>query len=200
MAGIVDVVRARAAWRSSTRSTWSQLRRAFGTARCSWWDIVSVNSFSKVLRHDRLAAWLARSPAELVAPMERLAQNLYICASAVAQHAALACFEPASLAEYETRRAEFKGRRDYVVKALEDLGLPVPVRPDGAFYVWFDCTRYSNDSWEFCFDMLRRAHVALTPGRDFGPAHAGRYVRLSFASSMEHLRSAVGRLQRELGR
>ena len=163
-------------------------------------DIVSVNSFSKYFGMTgwRLG-WLVL-PRQLVAPMERLAQNLYICASAVAQHAALACFEPASLAEYELRRAEFKRRRDYVVGALEDMGLPVPVRPDGAFYVWFDCTRYNDDSWEFCFDMLRRAHVALTPGRDFGPAHARRYVRLSFASSMEHLRAAVGRLQRELGR
>ena len=163
-------------------------------------DIVSVNSFSKYFGMTgwRLG-WLVLPP-QLVAPMERLAQNLYICASAVAQHAALACFEPASLAEYEQRRGEFKRRRDYVVPALEALGLPVPVQPDGAFYVWFDCTRYSTDSWEFCFDMLRRAHVALTPGRDFGPAHAERHVRLSFASSMHHLRSAVGRLQRELGR
>ena len=174
-------------------------------------DIISVNSFSKYFGMTgwRLG-WLVLPPA-LVAPIERLAQNLYICASAVAQHAALACFEPESLAEYERRRAELRRRRDYVVGALEDLGLPVPVVPDGAFYAWFDCSRYIDhstaagpgaraDSWQFCFDMMQRAHVALTPGRDFGPAHASQYVRLSFASSMDQLQTGVRRLQRELQR
>ena len=161
-------------------------------------DIISVNSFSKYFGMTgwRLG-WLVLPP-QLVAPLERLAQNLYICASAVAQHAALACFEPESLAEYERRRAELKHRRDYVVGALQDLGLPVPVVPDGAFYAWFDCSKYSPDSWQFCFDMMRRAHVALTPGRDFGPAFAAQFVRLSFASPMDQLQAAMARLKREL--
>jgi len=130
---------------------------------------------------------------------EKLAQNLYICASSVAQQAALACFEPDSLAEYERRRSEFRRRRDFIVPALKGLGLDVPVAPDGAFYAWFDCSRFSPDSWSFCFDLMQRAHVALTPGRDFGPAQASRFVRLSFASSMAELEAAVARLARELG-
>ena len=121
-------------------------------------------------------------PPELVAPVEKLAQNLYICASTVAQRAALACFEPESLAEYERRRAEFRRRRDFIVPALQRLGLPVPVPPDGAFYAWADCSAHAASSWDFCFDMMQRAHVALTPGRDFGPAQAERFLRLSFAS------------------
>jgi aspartate/methionine/tyrosine aminotransferase len=161
-------------------------------------DIISINSFSKYFGMTgwRLG-WLVLPPALLPA-LERLAQNLYICASSLAQRAALACFEPASLAEYERRRAEMRERRDYVVGALEALGLPVPVVPDGAFYVWFDCSRYSSDSWQFCMDMMQRAHVALTPGRDFGPALASRFVRLSFASAMPQLRAAMARLRREL--
>jgi aspartate/methionine/tyrosine aminotransferase len=161
-------------------------------------DIVTVNSFSKYFGMTgwRLG-WLVLPPA-LVAPVDRLAQNLYLCASTVAQHAALACFEPASLAEYERRRLEMKRRRDVVVPALEALGLPVPVVPDGAFYVWFDCSRYSDSSWDFCFDLMRRAHVALTPGRDFGPAEGERYVRLSFARALPELEQALGRLGREL--
>jgi aspartate/methionine/tyrosine aminotransferase len=139
-------------------------------------------------------------PPELVAPVEKLAQNLYICASTVAQHAALACFEPESMAEYERRRGEFQRRRDFVVPALERLGLPVPVAPDGAFYAWFDCSRHNASSWDFCFDMMRRAHVALTPGRDFGPALAERCVRLSFASGLPQLQTAIERLGRELVR
>ncbi len=163
-------------------------------------DIVSINSFSKYFSMTgwRLG-WMVLPPA-LVAPVEKLAQNLYICASTVAQTAALACFEPESIAEYERRRAEFRRRRDFIVPALERLGLPVPVPPDGAFYAWADCSRHSASSWDFAFEMMRRAHVALTPGRDFGPAAAERYLRLSFASSMDRLQTAVARLERELRR
>ena len=162
-------------------------------------DVVSVNSFSKYFGMTgwRLG-WMVLPPA-LVAPVEKLAQNLFICASTLAQQAALACFEPASMAEFERRRTEFRQRRDFVVPALERLGLAVPVMPDGAFYAWADCSRFSASSWDFCFDMMQRAHVALTPGRDFGPAAAERYLRLSFATSMPRLQEAIARLARELG-
>jgi len=157
-------------------------------------DLIVVNSFSKYFGMTgwRLG-WLVL-PEVLVAPVERLAQNLFICASSIAQHAALACFEPASLAEYERRREAFQARRDFVVPALQHLGFKVPVVPDGAFYVYADVSAFSASSWDFCFDMMRRAQVALTPGRDFGP-HAGEHhVRLSFASSMAELEEAVERL------
>jgi len=161
-------------------------------------DIISINSFSKYFSMTgwRLG-WLVL-PEALVAPVEKLAQNLYICASSIAQHAALACFESASIAEYERRRDEFRKRRDFLVPALDALGLRVPVMPDGAFYAWADCSAHANSSWDFSFEMMRRAHVAITPGRDFGP-HAGeRYVRFSYASSMGSLREAVSRLQTAL--
>jgi len=157
-------------------------------------DVISINSFSKYFSMTgwRLG-WLV-VPDELVAPVEKLAQNLYICASSVAQHAALACFAPESIAEYERRRSEFRARRDFLVPALNRLGLTVPVLPDGAFYAWADCSAFNPSSWDFCFDMMRRAHVAITPGRDFGRASAERFARLSYASSMAHLQEAVGRL------
>jgi aspartate/methionine/tyrosine aminotransferase len=161
-------------------------------------DIVSINSFSKYFGMTGWRLGWMVVPTDLVGAVEKLAQNLYICASTVAQRAALACFEPGSIAEYERRRAELRRRRDFIVPALERLGLAVPVMPDGAFYAWFDCSRYSPTSWDFCFDLMRRAHVALTPGRDFGPAQADRYVRLSFASSMPQLEAAVARLARVL--
>ncbi len=142
--------------------------------------------------------WLV-APEELVPAIERLAQNLYICPSTVAQHAAIACFEPESIAEYERRRGEFRTRRDYLVPALNAMGLTVPVMPDGAFYAWADCSRYAADSWDFAFDLMNKAHVAITPGRDFGRHGSERYVRLSYASSMEHLHEATGRLHDALG-
>lgn len=162
-------------------------------------DVISVNSFSKYFGMTgwRLG-WLVLPP-DLVAPVEKLTQNLYICTSTVAQHAALACFEAASLTEYERRRAEFRARRDLVVPALHAMGLPVPVLPDGAFYAWADVSAYSGSSWDFCFELMREAHVALTPGRDFGPAMGERFLRLSFASSLDDLREALQRMQQYLG-
>jgi aspartate/methionine/tyrosine aminotransferase len=162
-------------------------------------DVICINSFSKYFGMTgwRLG-WLVVPPA-LVATIEKLAQNLYICASAVAQHAAVACFAPQSLALCEARRDVLRERCDYIVPALQGLGLDVPVRPDGAFYAWFDTSGHARSSWDFCFDMMRRAHVALTPGRDFAQRDAGRFARLSFASSMDQLRLAVQRLSRSLG-
>ncbi len=161
-------------------------------------DIVSVNSFSKYFGMTgwRLG-WLVL-PDALVEPVERLAQNLYICASSIAQHAAVAAFDAASLAECETRRTAFRERRDYIVPALQKLGLDVPVVPDGAFYVWADCRQFAVSSWDFAMQLMRTAHVALTPGKDFGPAHANAYFRLSFATAMPQLKETVSRLAREL--
>ena len=161
-------------------------------------DVISINSFSKYFSMTgwRLG-WLV-VPEALVAPIEKLAQNLYICPSTIAQHAALACFEPESIAEYERRRDEFRARRDFLVPALNALGLPVPVLPDGAFYAWADCSAHSASSWDFAFELMRSAHVAITPGRDFGRHGSERFVRLSYASSMAHLHEAVERLRRVL--
>jgi aspartate/methionine/tyrosine aminotransferase len=157
-------------------------------------DVISVNSFSKYFSMTgwRLG-WLVL-PEALVPAIEKLAQNLYICPSTIAQHAALACFEPESIAEYERRRNEFKARRDFLVPALNAMGLTVPVMPDGAFYAWADCSAHSENSWDFVFDLMRHAHVAITPGRDFGHHGSERWVRLSYASSMAQLQEASVRV------
>jgi aspartate/methionine/tyrosine aminotransferase len=162
-------------------------------------DVVSINSFSKYFNMTgwRLG-WLV-APEDAVAAVEKLAQNLYICPSTVAQHAALACFEPESIAEYEKRRAEFKARRDWFIPQLEKIGFKVPVVPDGAFYAWADCSEACRrlgvkDSWELTFALLEKARVAVTPGRDFGVAETSHFIRFSTASSMAHLQDAVARL------
>ncbi len=167
-------------------------------------QIISINSFSKYFNMTgwRLG-WLV-VPEALVPVVERLAQNLFICASTVAQHAALACFEAESIAEYERRRAEFKARRDYFVPALNALGLNVPVMPDGAFYAWADCSAAADKlgvkgSWDFAFEVMNKANLAITPGRDFGHADTSRFVRFSTARSLSELQAAIGRLQTLLG-
>jgi len=162
-------------------------------------EIISINSFSKYFNMTgwRLG-WLV-VPEALVDVVERLAQNLFICASTVSQQAALACFEPQSLALYEQRRAEFKARRDYFIPALNALGLNVPVMPDGAFYAWADCRSACarlglRDSWDFAHAALHEAHVAITPGRDFGAFETAHFVRFSTASAMAELHTAIDRL------
>ncbi|WP_294768103.1 pyridoxal phosphate-dependent aminotransferase [uncultured Rhodoferax sp.] len=162
--------------------------------------IISINSFSKYFNMTGWRLGWMVVPDALVDVVERLAQNLFICPSTIAQHAALACFEDASLALYEQRRAEFKARRDYFIPALHALGLQVPVMPDGAFYAWADCSELCRklglkDSWDFAFEVMNRAHVAITPGRDFGTAQTAQFVRFSTASSMKQLETAIARLR-----
>ena len=165
-------------------------------------DVITVNSFSKYFNMTgwRLG-WLV-VPDSLVPTFEKLAQNLFICAPTVAQHAALACFKPEALAIFEERRLEFQRRRDYLVPALRALGFGVPVMPDGAFYVYTDITGVAHplrgDSAAFALDVLHRSHVAIVPGDDFGVAAPGRHVRFSYATKYERIEEAVERLRRLL--
>ncbi len=177
----------------------------FGQTALAFSDqVVSINSFSKYFNMTgwRLG-WLV-VPLEAVQAVERLAQNLYICASTVAQHAALACFESETLAIYEQRRAEFKARRDYFIPALRALGFGVPVMPDGAFYAWADASMFFErlgvrNSSEFVELVMQKAHLVLTPSQDFSDRDHGIHVRFSTASSMADLQEAVARLKSLLG-
>jgi aspartate/methionine/tyrosine aminotransferase len=161
-------------------------------------DVVTVNSFSKYFNMTgwRLG-WLV-VPHAMVSAVEKLSQNLFICASALAQHAALACFEPQTIAIYEARRLEFKRRRDYIVPALRSLGFGVPVVPDGAFYVYADTTTVhhpaAGNSDALTHSMLHDAGVVLVPGADFGFHAPERYIRLSYATAYSKLEEAVERL------
>ncbi len=157
-------------------------------------DAIVINSFSKYFGMTgwRLG-WMVLPPA-MVPVVEKLAQNLFICASTVAQHAALACFQPETLATYESRRQQFQQRRDFLVPALRRLGLDIPVTPDGAFYIYVDVSRFCTDSWRFAFDLLAETGVCVVPGRDFGFSAPERHVRVSYATSMANLEEAVERM------
>jgi len=139
--------------------------------------------------------WLV-VPEAMVPQIEKLAQNLFICPSSIAQHAGVACFAPESLAIYEERKEEFRRRRDFIVPALCELGFKVPVMPDGAFYVYADCSALTDDADRLTIDLLNEAGVVLVPGLDFGPHTAHNYIRLSYATSYENLQEAVTRMRR----
>jgi aspartate/methionine/tyrosine aminotransferase len=166
-------------------------------------QIISINSFSKYFNMTGWRLGWMVVPDVLVPVMERLAQNLFICPSSIAQHAALACFEPDSLAIYEERREAFKQRRDQFIPQLNAMGLTVPVMPDGAFYAWADCRQACArlglaDSWALAEHMMREAHVAITPGKDFGMHAPADHVRFSTASSLSDLNTAAQRLRQLL--
>ncbi|TRX72930.1 pyridoxal phosphate-dependent aminotransferase [Pseudomonas mangiferae] len=157
-----------------------------------------LNSFSKYFGMTgwRLG-WLV-APRDAVPHLEKLAQNLYISASSMAQHAALACFEPDTLALLEARRHEFGLRRDYLLPALRALGFGIDVEPEGAFYLYADISAFGGDAYAFCQHFIETEHVAFTPGLDFGRHRADRHVRFAYTQSLPRLREAVQRIERGL--
>ena len=159
-------------------------------------DAIVINSFSKYFGMTGWRLGWAIVPDAMVPVVERLAQNYYICASTPAQLAALACFTPEAIAVCEARRAEFAARRALVLEGLAQAGLSVPVLPDGAFYVYIDVSTTGMDAMRFCQRALQEAHVALTPGHDFGPHAGATHVRLSYAASRDDLEEGMTRLSR----
>ena len=153
-----------------------------------------LNSFSKYygMTGWRLG-WLV-APPQAVRELEKLAQNLYISASSIAQHAALACFEPESIAIFEQRRAAFRERRDYLLPALRALGFRIEVEPEGAFYLYADVSAFTDDAQAFCAHFLETEHVAFTPGLDFGHHRANEHVRLAYTQEVPRLEEAVRRI------
>lgn len=159
-----------------------------------------LNSFSKYFGMTgwRLG-WLVAPPAA-VPDLEKLAQNLYISASSIAQHAALACFSEESMAIFEQRREAFRQRRDFLLPALRELGFRIEVEPQGAFYLYADVSAFTDDAQAFCAHFLETEHVAFTPGLDFGFHRANQHVRLAYTQQVPRLQEAVARIARGLKR
>ncbi len=141
--------------------------------------------------------WLV-APESAIPELEKLAQNIYISAPTLSQHAALACFEADTLAIFEQRRAEFARRRDYLLPALRALGFKIEVEPQGAFYLYADISGFGGDAFDFCRHILETEYVAITPGVDFGRSRAGQHVRFAYTQSVPRLEQAVTRIARGL--
>jgi aspartate/methionine/tyrosine aminotransferase len=157
-------------------------------------DAIVINSFSKYFGMTGWRLGWCIVPEAMVGVMESLAQNLYICPSTLAQQAALACFTTESLAICEDRKAQLQRRRQIVLEGLSQTPLTVPVLPDGAFYVYIDISCSGLDAMTFCERLLEEAHVALTPGNDFGEYQSTKYVRLSYAAAPEILTEGIQRI------
>jgi aspartate/methionine/tyrosine aminotransferase len=163
-------------------------------------NVFIINSLSKYFEMTgwRLG-WLV-APERYVAEIDKLSQNIYLAAPTPSQYAALAAFEPETLALLDARRDEFKARRDYLVPALRTLGFDIPQMPQGAFYIYAGCSRLTRDSHAFALDLLEKAGVAITPGIDFGDNAPERHIRFAYTQSIEKLQEGVRRIAAYLGR
>ncbi len=161
-------------------------------------NIFVINSFSKFFGMTgwRLG-WLV-VPEGYVEPVDRLAQNIFLAASTPAQYAALAAFEPETLALLDQRRLIFKQRRDVLIPGLASLGFEIAAQPQGAFYVYAGCSGLSDDSFRMAQELLEHAGVAITPGRDFGTNQAERYLRFAYTTSQEKLEQGLERIRKFL--
>ena len=161
-------------------------------------DAFVINSFSKYFGMTgwRLG-WLV-APETAIPELEKLAQNLFISMSTMGQYAALAAFKPATRDILDERREVFRQRRDFLYPALLDLGFEVPCKPDGAFYIYANASRHTDDSRAFCLSLLEEHLVAVTPGLDFGRHRPNEHLRFSYTTGMERLELAVERLAKVL--
>jgi len=157
-----------------------------------------VNSFSKYFGMTGWRLGWVVAPQAAVETLDRLAQNLYLAAPTLSQHAALAAFEPDTLSVLEARRSEFEQRRDYLFAALSGLGFDFSVRPQGAFYLYARCDGLTADSEKLAGRLLEQEAVAVTPGRDFGTNAPERHLRFAYTTGIEALHEGVSRIERFL--
>ena len=170
----------------------------FATALSEVPDAIVVNSFSKYFGMTgwRLG-WLV-VPDGAIEMMNRLAQNLFICASSVAQQAALAAFSDESRAIMDGQCDQFQQRLAFLLPAVRELGLEVPYQPEGAFYLYARLPSFAPDSETFCDHALEAEGVAVTPGTDFGHHEAERHIRIAYTRDITVLTDGVDRLARAL--
>ncbi len=158
-------------------------------------QVFVINSFSKYFGMTGWRAGWLIVPEIYRQATEKLAQNIFISTSSHSQYAALAAFDKETLQVLEERREDFKLKRDFLYNALLRMGFYIPVKPAGAFYIYADCSRFTDDSWQFAKDLLEVAGVAITPGKDFGKNNDRKYCRFSYTASLHNIEKAMARLQ-----
>ncbi len=161
-------------------------------------NVFVINSFSKYfLMTGWRIGWLV-VPEEYIGAVEKLAQNLFISTATLSQYAALEALSDKTRVELEQIVQKFRQRRDFLYHQLLALGFKVPLFPKGAFYIYADCSAFSNDSYAFAYRLLENTGVAMTPGKDFGNNEPNRYIRFAYTSSIAKMSAAIERLEKYL--
>ena len=159
-------------------------------------NVFVINSFSKYFGMTGWRiGWLC-VPESFVEATEKLAQNIFIATSTLAQYAALAALDDETHVELEHRRSKLSARRDFLYDNLLRLGFKIPIKPEGAFYLYADCSQFTDDSYQFALDFLEAEAVAITPGKDFGKHKAQQMLRFAYTTSIDRMTIAMQRLQR----
>jgi aspartate/methionine/tyrosine aminotransferase len=156
-------------------------------------DAVVINGFSKLFAMTGWRLGYVILPPWLLRPVQKLQQNFLISAPDFAQFAAIAALQRAQ-ADVERMRQAYDQRRQLVLQRLQDMGLAVLTEPVGAFYVFVNVRAYTKNVYEFAFEVLEQAGVAVTPGVDFGPGGEG-YIRISYANSLANIEEGMSRLK-----
>lgn len=159
-------------------------------------DVFVINSFSKYygMTGWRLG-WMV-VPDNYVDAVDRIAQNLFLAPTTMSQHAALVAFEVETEEILQSRVETFKQRRDYLLPALKKIGFKIPVEPQGAFYIYADCSALTENSFDWTHDLLESEGVAVTPGIDFGDFEANTHVRFAYTRPIDELEQAMNRITR----
>jgi len=158
-------------------------------------NLFVINSFSKYFGMTGWRLGWVVAPEAYVEALDRLAQNVFLCAPTPSQYAAIAAFSDESISIMEQRRAAFKQRRDFLLPALRQLGFKIPITPEGAFYCYANSQQLSSNSMEFASNLLEEMGVAITPGLDFGKNKPEQFVRFAYTTGIERLEEAVQRLK-----
>lgn len=156
-----------------------------------------LNGFSKRFAMTGLRLGYLIAPKQYMRALQILQQNLFICASSSAQRAGIAALNGSADKEIAKMRDTYNQRRIFMLKRLKEIGFGIQAEPKGAFYIFADASKFTNDSYNFSFEVLENAHVGITPGVDFGTAGEG-FVRFSYANSIENIEEGLNRLEHYL--
>jgi len=172
-----------------------------GEASCAWQTsrrAIVVNSFSKYFSMTGWRLGWLLVPDELLDSVDRLASNFALCPPTLPQHAAIAAFD--AYAELDANVEHYRANREFLLARLPEVGLDRLAPADGAFYIYADVSKWTDDSLAFGARLLTETGVAVAPGIDFDPVDGGRYIRLSFAGDAAEIAQAVDLLGEWLGK
>jgi aspartate/methionine/tyrosine aminotransferase len=159
-------------------------------------DAIVLNGFSKLYAMTGLRLGYLIAPPEFIRPIQKMQQNLFICANSAVQKAGIAALRETSEDVARMRRT-YDERRRFMIRRLRELGFGIATEPTGAFYVFANARHLSSDSYSLAFEILEKAHVGVTPGIDFGENGEG-YLRFSYANSLERINEGLARVERYL--
>jgi len=157
-------------------------------------DVFVINGFSKYYCMPGMRLGWIIVPKNLSREAEKIAQNIFISAPTLSQYGALEAFDKEYLAEI---KKIFKERRDYLFDELSSI-FDIDAKPDGAFYLWANVSKYTDDSFTFAKELLENIHLATTPGIDFGSNKTKHYLRFAYTRDIEHMKDGIKRLKEYL--